>query len=401
MSIFDIFNFKRSATYSDTDDGNDSELSKNVALRYGAINKVANYVGRGVSKAKFVLKGPNADQYSEWLYRLNVQPNPNQTAAVFLAEIGKALINNGEALVVVRNKFLYLAESYSIEEKSLDGHTYKVSTVQGLTFDESFTSDEVILITNENNSLKNFSEQLWADYGELLGRVISRQKTANQLRFTFKLPKNRLKEKAQDMIEGAPKEDAGKNFFEKVTKKIKNDSVVGIPLTDHNDPYSEYTTKNGSKVSYVSDIKDLKDQYVDDLCEAIGLPAMLLHGDVADNQKNYEMAVETVFEPLLQKVIDGLQTAIFSDAEYLAGNRVKAVGLHQYNLFDVATSGDKLIAAGLAMADEIREEIGLEPLPDGLGQRLYITKNYLEMRKEGGTVDENNSNQGDDSSQQQ
>ena len=113
--------------------------------------------------------------------------------------------------------------------------------------------------------------------------------------------------------------------------------------------------------------------------------------------KNYEMAVEMVFEPILQKFLDGLQRAIFTEEQYKSGNRIKFTGLHRYNLFDVATSGDKLIAAGLAMADEIREEIGLEPLPNGLGQRLYITKNYLEMRVEGGTKDnEENRNQGSD-----
>lgn len=398
MSFLDYFKFQRSPTFSDTDDGVTSELSKNISLKYGALHKVSNYVGRGVSKAKFVLKGPDAQRLSYWLYKLNVEPNPNQTASQFLGEIGKAMIEDGEVMIVAYKGNLYVADSYSKEEESLEGNKYHVTSIQGMTFDEVFKSDDVILLKNENDSLNNYLEKLWADYGELLGRVINRQKTANQIRFTFTQPKNKIREIAQEAADGERKESNQQRFFNRVVKKIKTDSVVGIPLGDKGS-YAEFSSKGTGtgRVTFIDDIDGLLTQYVADVCQVVGLSPALLHGELADNQKNYEMAIEVVFEPILRKFIDGLQRAIFSEEEYQRGNRVKVTGLHQYNLFDVATSGDKLIAAGLAMADEIREEIGLEPLPNGLGQRLYITKNYLEMRVEGGTKeDEGNRNQGSD-----
>lgn len=398
MSFLDYFKFQRSPTFSDTDDGVTSELSKNISLKYGALHKVSNYVGRGVSKAKFVLKGPDAQRLSYWLYKLNVEPNPNQTASQFLGEIGKAMIEDGEVMIVAYKGNLYVADSYSKEEESLEGNKYHVTSIQGMTFDEVFESDDVILLKNENDSLNNYLEKLWADYGELLGRVINRQKTANQIRFTFTQPKNKIREMAQEAADGERKESNQQRFFNRVVKKIKTDSVVGIPLGDKGS-YAEFSSKGTGtgRVTFIDDIDGLLTQYVDDVCQVVGLSPALLHGELADNQKNYEMAIEAVFEPILRKFIDGLQRAIFSEEEYQRGNRVKVTGLHQYNLFDVATSGDKLIAAGLAMADEIREEIGLEPLPNGLGQRLYITKNYLEMRVEGGTKEhEGNRNQGSD-----
>lgn len=398
MSFLDYFKFQRSPTFSDTDDGVTSELSKNISLKYGALHKVSNYVGRGVSKAKFVLKGPDAQRLSYWLYKLNVEPNPNQTASQFLGEIGKAMIEDGEVMIVAYKGNLYVADSYSKEEESLEGNKYHVTSIQGMTFDEVFKSDDVILLKNENDSLNNYLEKLWADYGELLGRVINRQKTANQIRFTFTQPKNKIREIAQEAADGERKESNQQRFFNRVVKKIKTDSVVGIPLGDKGS-YAEFSSKGTGtgRVTFIDDIDGLLTQYVDDVCQVVGLSPALLHGELADNQKNYEMAIEAVFEPILRKFIDGLQRAIFSEEEYQRGNRVKVTGLHQYNLFDVATSGDKLIAAGLAMADEIREEIGLEPLPNGLGQRLYITKNYLEMRVEGGTKEhEGNRNQGSD-----
>ena len=120
MSFLDYFKFQRSPTFSDTDDGVTSELSKNISLKYGALHKVSNYVGRGVSKAKFVLKGPDAQRLSYWLYKLNVEPNPNQTASQFLGEIGKAMIEDGEVMIVAYKGNLYVADSYSKEEESLE-----------------------------------------------------------------------------------------------------------------------------------------------------------------------------------------------------------------------------------------------------------------------------------------
>ena len=397
MGFLDYFKFQRASTYSDTDDGETSELSQNISLKYGALNKVSNYVGRGVSKAKFTLKGPDSENLKEWLYKLNVAPNPNQTASQFLGEIGKTLIEDGEVMVVAYKGNLYVADSYNTEEESLEGNTYHVTSIQDITFDEVFKADEVILLKNENDSLSSYLEKLWSDYGELLGRVINRQKTANQIRFTFTQSKNKIRELAQEAADGeSRKESNQQRFFNRVIKKIKTDSVVGIPLGDRGS-YEEMSSKGTGRITFIEDIDGLLTQYIDDVCQIVGLPPALVHGEMADNQKNYEMAIEVVFEPILQKLVDGLQRAVFSEEQYQNGNRIKVTGLHQYNLFDIATSGDKLIAAGLAVADEIREEIGLEPLPNGLGQRLYITKNYLEMRVEGGTEeDENNQNRRSD-----
>ncbi|HEM6230254.1 TPA: phage portal protein [Streptococcus suis] len=176
--------------------------------------------------------------------------------------------------------------------------------------------------------------------------------------------------------------------------------VVGsIPL-NKDGAYNEYSNRYSSKASFVDDIKQVKNQYIDDVCEMVGIPPALIHGELADNQKNHEQMIEVVIEPIIRKLIDGLQVAIFSEEQYAEGSYIKATGLLRRDLFDIAASGDKLIAAGLAMADEIREEIGLGPLPNGLGQRLYITKNYLELREEGGTKDDDSANQGTNHSEQ-
>lgn len=386
MSWFDVFRFKRSPTYSDDDAEADTvELSKNVAFRSAALTKCANYVARHLSKARFVIKG--IDGFEDWTYLLNVQPNPNQVASDFWSEVVRTLITEGELLLVHYKQHLYVADGFAKEKTSLSGHRYRVSSIQGETLDKVFNPDDVIYLKADNENLQGFVDNLWADYGELLGRLINRQKTANQVRFTMALPRDNLKQKAQELADGgAGPAQAGKSkqqrFFERVTQKIKTDSVVAIPLQDANG-YQEYSNRYSSKASFVDDIRAVKQQYVDEVAEILGIPTALLRGDMADNQKNYELFIEAVMEPLVKKLVSGLTPALFTREQYAAGAFIKVVGLHQRDLFAIATPADKLIAAGLASADEIREEIGLPPLPNGLGQILYTTKNYERLTQKG------------------
>ena len=409
MGLLDSFKFafNKSPTIEDSDltllDDESKEISKNLSLRNGALLKVSYYIGRTLSKAKFVIKGECGEDKKRWLYVLNVQPNPNQTSSEFLSEVGRKMITEGEVLLVTYKGHLYIADACTKEDSDIRGHKFNVTTIQGVAIDKIFRSKDVIYIRHENESLEKYSEQLWSDYGELLGRLINRQKTANQIRFTFNLSKDRVHEKAQNKADDGTTKEREKTpqqrFHERVVNRIKSDPVVAIPLSKEG-AYNEYSNRYSSKASFVEDIQQVKNQYVDELCEILGIPSALIHGGLADNQKNYEQMIEVVIEPLMRKILDGLQIAIFTEEEYMSGCLIKATGLMRKDIFDIASSGDKLIAAGLAMADEIREEIGLGPLPNGLGQRLYITKNYLELREEGGVISEDNPNQGGDHSEQ-
>lgn len=128
MGILDAFKFKfnKSPTLSDSfeSDSYANELSKNLALKASALNKVSNYIARSFSKAKFVIKGDLDSNKKSWLFCLNVQPNPNQSSSVFLGEIAKKLIADGEVLIVSYQESLYIADSFSKKEARLTGQCH-------------------------------------------------------------------------------------------------------------------------------------------------------------------------------------------------------------------------------------------------------------------------------------
>lgn len=60
---------------------------------------------------------------------------------------------------------------------------------------------------------------------------------------------------------------------------------------------------------------------------------------------------------------------------------IEAVGLDQPNILELSEKVDKLASSGVVKINEVREAMGLEPLPDG--NRVIITKNYTTDTKGG------------------
>ncbi|WP_277295655.1 phage portal protein [Streptococcus hyointestinalis] len=381
--LSNLFSFKKSATFEDVDEkGSQNFESKNIALKEAALNKCVNYVARTVSKARFNIKVENerSSEQDQWWYWLNVRPNVNQTASYFWQEVIKLLLTDGEVLLFVDNSQLYYADSFS-RKQDLASDIYTVSRVQSQSYDKEFLADDVVYLRSDNDSLRTYTEQLWKDYGDLLGRALNNQRTVNQLRFTIDMSKDRVRSLAQETADGE-QANAKKNFLQRVSQRIREDEVVGIPISERSN-YQEYTGRNGSK-TYVNDIKSLRNQYIDEVAELLGIPTALIHGEMADNQKNYEQYLRVAVDPLVNKLVDGLSVAIFDQKESIAGASIKVTGIRNYNIFTISTQVDKLISSSFANVDELREEVGLEPLPDGLGQRYYMTKNYQETHTKGG-----------------
>ena len=78
--------------------------------------------------------------------------------------------------------------------------------------------------------------------------------------------------------------------------------------------------------------------------------------------------------------------------EYLRGNYYQCYTgkVKHRDLFDMATSSDKLIASGVMCIDEVREENGLMPLNETWSRQHWMTNNYSRVEDqakpaEGGT----------------
>ena len=197
------------------------------------------------------------------------------------------------------------------------------------------------------------------------------QKTANQIRATFELKtkKNAIDDKETQL--------AIKKFVGSIVSKIKKEDVVVIPTSPDN-KYSEVSSSgSGSSkkgISYLDQVDSLKKMYVDDVSSIINIPRGLILGDKADNDKNYNLFIETVVEYFQNLFVSELNKTLTPE-EYQKGMKYSANSVRYRDIFELATNFDKLISSGAFNRNELREESGYDPIEGG--DQFLITKNYM------------------------
>lgn len=351
------------------------------AMKSIALETCANYIARTFSKSSFLFDGDNKSKAEHWGYRFNNLANPNQTATEFWSSFVKTLIQNGEALAYVNsNHEMFVADSY-VRNHQMTGDTFNITVIQNIPVNIDASREEVLFVEVENDDLKAFVNDLWEDYGTVLGKLLQSQKTANQLRFHMEIPRDSVRERARELAnrsEATSDDKTSKkdNFVTAVKKKLENDSVVPIILPN-GAKYEEYRSQTSSKVSYIEDIAKMKMQYINDVADILGIPNGLIHGDLADNQKNYDTYIATVIEPLAKKIASAMTHIVFTKADVTQGNNIRLVGFKNYDLFSLSSSIDKLLSSGSFTRNEIRKELGYKPVEGG--DKFLLTKNYMEL----------------------
>lgn len=205
------------------------------AMKSIALETCANYIARTFSKSSFLFDGDAKSKAEHWGYRFNNLANPNQTATEFWSSFIKKLIQNGEALAYVNsNHEMFVADSY-VRNHQMTGDTFNITVIQNIPVNIDASREEVLFVEVENDDLKAFVNDLWEDYGTVLGKLLQSQKTANQLRFHMEIPRDSVRERARELAnrsEATSDDKTSKkdNFVTAVKKKLENDSVVPIIL---------------------------------------------------------------------------------------------------------------------------------------------------------------------------
>lgn len=370
--------FNRNKKLIDEDIGQTEEALREISAKNMALEIVVSFVANAFSKTTFKFKGENAQ---DRLYFLNNSPNINQSGQSFLQEFAETLIHNGEAVIFEKDDQFFVADSFYREE-NITGDIFKGITKGDWSSPTDLRRDEVLYFKYKNKRLESFVHNLWSEYGSILSRLLANQKTANQIRATFELntKKNAIEDKETRI--------AIKKFVSSIASKIRKDDVVVIPTSPDN-KYSEVSSSgSGSSkkgISYLDQVDSLKKMYVDDVSSILNIPRGLILGDKADNDKNYNLFIETVVEYFQNLFVSELNKTLTPE-EYQKGMKYSANSVRYRDIFELATNFDKLISSGAFNRNELREESGYDPIEGG--DQFLITKNYMTFteRNEEGNV---------------
>ncbi|KAF1303673.1 phage portal protein [Enterococcus sp. JM9B] len=367
-----------------------NDTSQRVYLKKMAIDSVLNLVGRTMSMSKFQFRQGKKSYATDWDYILNVRPNKDMSAATFWQSFFYKLMFDNEVLVIVSDdNQLLIADDFFRNEYAVYEDTFENVVVKDYEFKRVFPMSKVIYLEYNNEELAKFTDGLFSDYGELFGRILEVSMRNNQIRGTVSIDDTATFNDKRD-ANGKTRVEKMQEFMNKLFKAFKTSSVAIVPKSK-NFSYDEYTNKVGSSNQSLKELDDMKKSLISDVARAIGVPPALALSENAELSDNLKAFKKLCVDELIKKLQDELNAKLLDRYEYRKGKRVRIFGVLQPDIFDLATSIEKLTGSGPFTFNDILEELGRERSDDPLMDEQWITKNF-ELMKGGGTDDKENQN---------
>ena len=339
-------------------------------LKRIALETNINFIARTISQSEFWIMDGQNKQKNNLHYRLNIRPNTDSSASDFWHKVIYKLVYDNEVLIIKSDTDdLLIADDFDRVEYAVYEDRFKDVMVKDHKFERHFMMSEVFYLTYNNEKIQRYVNELFADYGELFGRMMDSQLRKNQLRATvgIKTGAGMTDDKHINRMQ---------KYIDSVYSRLKTESVALLPKIDgfEFDELSNgntTTTDNGPE-----NIHKLKKIFIEDVAKMIGIPPSLLHGDMADISNLMESYLKFCINPLIKKIEDEFNSKLFTRQEYLSGKHMKVVGLNKKDPLEHAAAIDKLIASRVLNANEARALFGFERV-EGQGLEEYVlTKNY-------------------------
>ncbi|MGE6501851.1 phage portal protein [Bacillus wiedmannii] len=361
-----------------------ADTANRLHMKRLAIDTCVSFLGRTISQSEFRVRNGKAFEKNELYYRLNIRPNKNMTASTFWERFIRKLIYDNECLVVQADDGdLLIADGFQHNEYAVYEDVFTDVTVKDYTFKRSFKQSEVIHLKYRNDKLSPLIDGLFADYGDLFGRILNSQKRKNQVRGTVDM----------DMIGAKTEEQIAKlqEFIDNMYKSIGSKDIAIVPQQkgiNYNEIYNGVA--NGPSVE---EINKVTSGFLNQVAMAMGIPTALIYGEMADVEKQTKNYMLFTVRPLLKKVSDEANVKFFEMSEYLLGQKIVVKAVSYQSIFDLATSIDKLISSSAFTGNEIRSEVDYEDSDDPNLNIHHITKNYTRLdESEGGEKESDGEN---------
>ena len=347
--------------------------STRIHMKHLAVETCANFLARTISQSEFRVKTNGAYVKDELYYKMNVRPNKNQSATEFWEQVIINMIYDNEVLIIQSDdEDLLIADDFTHNEYAVYEDTFTDVTIGDYTFKRVFKQSEVLHMRYANKNLQPLIDGLYKDYADLFSNVLGSQKRKNQIRSTVSVDSSVAKD--------AEKMGKLQAYIDKVYKSIRKNTDVALVPEQPGFTYKEHAS--GTSNQSVDEINKVTNGFLDQIAMAIGIPAGLLHGELAGVKEITKSYTVFTVKPMLKKIRDECNSKFFTMKEYLSGSFLEVKIASYESIFDLAVAIDKLVSSGTFNRREIRGEAGFDTPDSEEFDKFYITKNYMEEGKE-------------------
>lgn len=366
MAIWDLFAGKNNIILSTMGYGLATNSKYQTLIQEAGINLIANTLARAEFQTFLNGKEYKGTNY----YIFNVEANQNTSSSLFWKEVIRKLLTNSEALILLQDEQLYLADSFNKTEYAFMNNKYSDITIGDYSLKDTWDESKVLYLKYDNKIALSSINSIHGDFSKLISSSIKGYQNSKARKGKLKIPTNLPKELE---AEGALQ----KHLMQSMQEFMDPSKDAVYPEEDGFE-YTELTESKGSKSNDSGrETRNFINDLFDFIAIALGIPPSLLKGDTVDTKDAVNNFLTFCINLLAKLITDEINRKMYGKTEYLNGNYVKVdtSNIKAVDLRDIANSIDLLNRNGALTIDDILRTLSKEPIGGEVGAMRFVTKN--------------------------
>ena len=335
-----------------------------------------NLITKTISRAEFQTFENGKETKKLNYYILNVEANKNKSASLFWRETIEKLLKKGEALILLQDNQMFLADSFTRNEFAFIENTYTNIAIGDYTLSDTKKESEVLYLKDNNSTISNAINGICNDYTKLINSSVKGYQNSKARKGKLKIPTNLPKTlqeegKLQDHIQTTMAD------FMDPSKDAVYPETSGFE-------YTEVAESKGSKSNDSGrETKNFIDDVFDFMAISYGIPPSLLKGDTVDTKDAVNNFLTFCINPLAKLITDEINRKMYGYKLYKERTYAKldTSNIKTVDLKDIANSIDLLNRNGALTIDDILRALGKEPIGGDIGAMRFITRNLEVLDK--------------------
>ncbi|EAG8839292.1 TPA_asm: phage portal protein [Listeria monocytogenes] len=362
-----------------------SDKLKELAIKKWAIDSCANKIANTLSCAEILTYEKGEEVRKKNWYLFNIEANQNQNATEFWKKAIYKLVYDNEALIFMQGENIYVADSFTKNDKALYENTYINVTLKNFTFTKEFKESEILHLTLNNESIKSIIDGFYLLYGDLISAAVNKYKKLNSRKIIVKL---------KAMFGQTPEaEEKLRVMLSERMKKFLAEGDSALPVEDG----MEIDELAGdSKIAESRDIKKMIDDVFEMVANSFNIPLGLAKGDTVGLSEQVNSFLMFSINPIAEMFTDEGNRKFYGRDSVLERTYMKldTTRIKVQDIQEIASSMDVLFHIGVNTIDDNLRMIGREPVMSPETQERFVTKNYAPLGEneedlKGGDINEN------------
>ncbi|MBU5293115.1 phage portal protein [Anaerosalibacter bizertensis] len=344
-------------------------IYKNICYKNLVVESSVNLIAKTISRAEFQTFFKGKEEKELNYYLLNVEANKNKSASLFWREVVEKLLKKGEALILLQDNQLYLADNFTRKEFVFKENIYTDITINDYELKDIWKESQVLYLKDDNTTIKSAINALYEDYSKLISSSIKGYQKNKTRKGKLKLPTN--------LPKGLKNEQELQEYISELMKDFMDPSKDAVLPESSGMEYTEIPEAKGDKSEGSGDTRNLVNDVFDFVAISYGIPPSLLKGDTVDTKDAVNNFLTFCINPMARLITDEINRKMYGYELYksrtyakLDTSNIKAVDFR-----DVANSIDLLTRNGALTIDDILRILNKEPIGGDVGGMRFVTKN--------------------------